>query len=135
MGIKVYLSGPMLGCDTELMKKWRNHVKEELKNTNYVFIDPTNLHYDNEAEHADEVVAYAERCVMEADIILAYIPFYSMGTSCEILWAAQQNKEIIAVLIVKDESAFVYKYADSIFHDLDTAIQYLRDRDVLKNRG
>ena len=126
--VRIYLSGPMLGCDRDFMKKWRDRVQEELGHMNYKFIDPSNVYYDNEAEHSTEVVLSAEQGVIESDIVLAYVPFYSMGTSCEILWAHQKHKIIMTVLEAENESAFIRKYSNIIFNNLDDAIDFLRSQ-------
>jgi len=122
---KIYLSGPILGCEKKRAKKWRLNIMSKLK-YKYDFIDPTTEMYEVEADHFKEVVSFAEKGIEECDIVLAYIPFYSMGTSIEIYWAYKANKKIIAVLKNTNEmSAFLKKYADIIFENLDEAYDFL----------
>jgi len=125
--IKMYLSGPILGCDKYTYKAWRDKTKKELANNKYIFLDPTlGEIFDKEAEHADEVVTSAQQSVEEADVIFVYIPFYSMGTSFEVFWAFQKNKKIIIALEAEHESAFVRKFADYLFYSLEDAIDFLK---------
>ena len=82
---KIYLSGPILGCTEVMYKAWRESVKADLAGFGFEFIDPTcTTIYKEEAEHADEVFQNTIVGIAECDIVLAYIPFYSMGTSFEI---------------------------------------------------
>jgi nucleoside 2-deoxyribosyltransferase len=121
---KIYLSGPILGCNKKEAREWRLNTIFELKNQ-YDFINPATKLYKKEADHFEEVVEFAEKGVEECDIILAYIPFYSMGTSIEICWAYEKNKKILVVLENDEVSAFLKKYSDKIFKNLEEAYQYL----------
>jgi nucleoside 2-deoxyribosyltransferase len=131
--IYIYLSGPILGCKKHLYNAWREKTINDLGHHKEIsFLDPTSGElYENEAEYADEVVAAAIENVEKSDIVFAYIPFYSMGTSFEIFWANQLNKKIIVALEAEHESAFVRKFADYIFYNLEDAIDFLNKKNIL----
>jgi len=124
----IYLSGPILGCPENVYKEWRERVVLELSGYEFEFIDPTNIIYEKEADHADEVVQATTIGVSQSDIILAYIPFYSMGTSFEVFLGSLLKKQIIIACEVEYESAFIRKFADHIFYQLDDAIEFLKGK-------
>jgi glycosyltransferase involved in cell wall biosynthesis len=87
--LRIYLAGPIRGCNDEQKTWWRNEVKQLLKK-DFDFEDPT--------EWADDFVLSREIAKLEAcDILLANMWKESIGTTLGIVRARHQGKPVILV--------------------------------------
>jgi nucleoside 2-deoxyribosyltransferase len=87
--LRVYLAGPIRGCNEEQRTWWRNEVKQLLKK-DFDFEDPT--------EWADDFVVSREIAKLEAcDILLANMWKESIGTTLGVVRARHQGKPVVLI--------------------------------------
>jgi ATP cone domain len=87
--LRVYLVGPIRGCNDEQRTWWRREVKQALKK-DFEFEDPT--------EWADDFVVSREIGKLEAcDLLLANMWKESIGTTLGIVRARHQGKPVVLV--------------------------------------
>jgi nucleoside 2-deoxyribosyltransferase len=92
--MSVYLAGPISGCTELEMFDWRRDLIRRMPNT--TFADPTVRDYRG-IEDAN-VVAIVEQDKADIDgceIVVAYCPRPSVGTSMEVLYAWERSKHVI----------------------------------------
>lgn len=121
---KVYLAGPISGCNDEQRHAWRNDTKRGFADE-FTFIDPTDHLVSRDGSHHAVVVADAE-AIRTSDAVLANMWRESIGTSFGILHAHLAGK-IVAVadpnLINSRMAAF---YADAVERSLPAALNAIR---------
>jgi hypothetical protein len=87
--LRVYLAGPIRGCNDEQRTHWRNQIKQALKK-DFDFEDP--------AEWADDYVLSREVSKLEAcDILLANMWKESIGTTLGVIRARHQGKPVVLI--------------------------------------
>jgi nucleoside 2-deoxyribosyltransferase len=88
----VYLAGPINGCSYREMHDWRDDMTRRLNG--HTVLDPSRrLHLDP----AD--VVEADKTEIDAsDILIAYCPKPTVGTSMEVLYAWERGKHVILYL-------------------------------------
>jgi nucleoside 2-deoxyribosyltransferase len=91
---RIYLAGPIMGCDGDLSKAWRKQLAARLRG--FDVIDPTKWGGGDE-ETSDIVVRNDKRAIASCDIMIAYCWKPSVGTSMEILYAFEHALYIIVV--------------------------------------
>lgn len=87
--LRVYLAGPIRGCNDEQRTHWRNEIKQVLKK-DFDFEDP--------AEWTDDYVLSREISKLEAcDILLANMWKESIGTTLGVIRARHQGKPVVLI--------------------------------------
>jgi len=87
--LRVYLAGPIRGCNDEQRTCWRNEIKQTLKK-DFDFEDP--------AEWADDYVLSREISKLEAcDILVANMWKESIGTTLGVIRARHQGKPVVLI--------------------------------------
>lgn len=90
----VYLAGPINGTTDAEMHNWRNDLIKRLPNTR--FIDPTTRDYrGTEDQNIAAIVEHDKDDIDRCELVVAYCPKPSVGTSMEILYAWQQGQRVI----------------------------------------
>lgn len=90
----VYLAGPMQGCTDAEMNDWRQELIQRMPNTR--FIDPTRRDYRGiEDTNVEAIVEQDKEDIDACELIVAYCPRPSVGTSMEIFYAWQQGQTVI----------------------------------------
>jgi nucleoside 2-deoxyribosyltransferase len=93
--MKVYLAGPIAGCNDSECRDWRNYVKTKFQDT----LDPMRRDYrGKEGECSKEIVEADKNDIDQSSIIFAYVPKPSVGTSMEILYAWERKKYIVLIV-------------------------------------
>lgn len=94
--MKVYLCGPINGCNDDEAKTWREWFKENLKDI--IFLDPMKRDYRNkELQDYREIVELDKIDIKNSDLIVVMYTKPSVGTSMEILLAWMIGKPIIVI--------------------------------------
>ncbi|MCP4581579.1 MAG: hypothetical protein GY839_08150 [candidate division Zixibacteria bacterium] len=79
-------------------------------------------------EHYVEIVEEDKKEIDTCDLLLVNHTRPSVGTSMEILYAWERGKKIVTVVVGKDISPWIIYHSEKIFHDLDSAIDYLNGK-------
>jgi nucleoside 2-deoxyribosyltransferase len=121
---KVYLGGPINGCNDVECKEWREHVKIFYPKA----IDPMVRDYrGREAECFQEIVELDKEDIRNADVLLVSYSKPSVGTSMEIFYAWTLGKPI--VLWCKEGenlSPWLLYHCTAIVHSLTDAMNKVR---------
>lgn len=92
--MKVYLAGPIFGQDDDECIQWRSYIKEAVNECTY--LDPMDRDYrGKESVDPQKIVIQDKLDIMQCDCLLANTTIPSVGTSMEIMFAAQQGKHVI----------------------------------------
>ena len=95
--MKVYLAGPINGCDDDEANGWREGVMA--RHPDLTFLDPMARDYrGREDQCVDEIVEGDKDDIDLADVVLAYCWQASWGTAMELMWAYLGHKRIIVVV-------------------------------------
>lgn len=97
----IYLAGPINGCTDEEMHDWRDDLAYQLleRNSNLVILTPTARDYrGKEAENVRIIVEGDKDDINASDVVIAYCPRPSVGTSMEVFYAWNQDKYICALV-------------------------------------
>lgn len=117
----VYLCGPINQCTNEEAWDWRQQVAYRFDNT----LDPMRRDYrGKEHNNYREIVDLDKIDVKNSDIILAYCPKPSVGTSMEIFMAWQLNK-IVVVVAPEPVNPWLRYHSTKVCETLDDAIEWI----------
>lgn len=124
----VYLAGPIADCTDAECKDWRERMKEEL--TDIDFLDP--MRRDYRAPGADQeffiqIVENDKQDIDDSDVILVYHDRPSVGTSMEVLYAFENGKYVLTVGCTgKPLSPWILYHSTKIVDTLEEAIEELK---------
>ena len=144
--MRVYLSGPITGLTPKEASGWRDHaaerlvgegdfvVRDPLRGTARKFPSRKKFVYRNYPDVPDmSGRAFVMRDyydVMTSDAMLCNLlgaKIVTIGSVCEIAWAMSQRK-VLVIVMEKSENIHDHEFLKEcglVFHDLDTAIDYL----------
>lgn len=92
----VYLAGPINGCTDAEALDWREDMVRRLNGFN--ILSPMSRDYrGKEAELVEEIVEGDKADIDASDIVIAYCPKPSVGTSMEVLYAWERDKHVIVL--------------------------------------
>ncbi len=130
---KVFISGPILGMETE--QGYRKIVTEICERLGFDVIDPWKrekvLYRGDEAcwwtkcvpmEFVQRDLDDADRC----DIMIVYLPKLSAGACMEMFYAKRRGKKVVVVSEIKCLSPWIVVHSDAIvnrFAELEDAIR------------
>lgn len=126
----IYLCGPINGCNDSEANDWRQHVMEELAG-HYDFLDPMRRDYrgrELEPGIAAEIVNGDKEDLRQSDIVLAFCPKPSVGTSMELFLFWSTGGENIIVHPNPNPSPWLIEHSAAIYRTFDEAIQVLQSR-------
>jgi hypothetical protein len=86
--LRVYLAGPISGCNKTQKLEWRKDIKKRLGNRGYEFIDPTETPWNAQREFID---------IDKSDVVIANLWRESIGTVVGIVRARRLAKPVIVV--------------------------------------
>lgn len=125
----VYLCGPINGCNDSEAHDWREDAKVVLGST-FQFLDPMRRDYrgrELEPHIVDEIVDGDKRDLDNTDILFAYCPKPSVGTSMEILYFWERGGRVVIVHPNPNPSPWLIKHSEVIFPSFDLAFAYLME--------
>lgn len=121
--LKVYLCGPINGCTDSECKDWRSEAKKVLPDT----IDPMVRDYrGREDQCVKEIVELDKKDIDSCDALLVNYDKPSVGTSMEILYAWERNKQIVVVARPDAKISPWLKYHSGIVSSFQTAFDLLK---------
>lgn len=123
--MKVYLAGPINGCNDDEANGWRQGVID--RHPDIEFLDPMRRDYrGREDEYIDEIVGGDKTDIYSCDVFLAYAWQASWGTAMEIHLAWEQDKRVIVVVPEGQRvSPWLRYHSDSVVGSLGEAEQLL----------
>lgn len=120
--MRVYLAGPINGCDDAEANDWRRIVKEVLKARRVDWLDPMDRdERGKEADQFAEIVEGDKADIDACDAVFAFCWQPSVGTSMEILYAHNQGKPVTAVIPVGKAVSPWIRYHATVGHNLRAA--------------
>lgn len=97
--MRIYLGGPINGCSDDEAKSWREAVKPLIESVGWESVDPMVRDYrGKEDESVNEIVENDKDDIDNSDVVLAYCPKPSVGTSMEVFYAWLEDKEVIVIV-------------------------------------
>ena len=127
-----YLAGPIDNCTYEECTGWRIKLAEELATIGIEVRDPTHR-MASKIGNIPLIVEGDKREIDKSDIVIAYTPFPSVGTSMEIMYTYLQGKPIYVVSdpgdggLRQDElSPWIIYHATRIFRTFDELLDGLK---------
>jgi len=130
----IYLAGPISGCNDTEANTWRDQIMEELKGQ-FLFTNPMDRDYRHiNLNHllcfneAPGIVAADKAGIEACDILLANIPYPSIGTAMEIYFACGLRHHVIVISRPEPAalSPWVVVHADKVVFSLTDALEYLK---------
>jgi nucleoside 2-deoxyribosyltransferase len=123
---RIYLCGPIHGCDNKEASTWRERVK---KNKGFDFVDPMRRDYRGiEDGNVKEIVELDKQDILSCDAILVMYKKPSVGTSMEIYFAWSLH---IPVIVINESngsiSPWLQYHATEIFDNVFDASVKLKD--------
>ena len=130
---RVYLCGPINGCDDATCNDWRTYAKEHLQNC--VTLDPMRRDYrgrETAPGIAAEIVGGDEADVRECDIILASCPKPSWGTAMELRMAKAEFGKIVFAVIPRNvvPSPWLLHHCDALFNTIQDAVMAINGQNL-----
>ena len=125
--LTAYLAGPINDCTDEDCKDWRERMKTEMPEVN--FLDPMRRDYrDFETEEtAIEIVENDKKDIDDSDVILVYHDRPSVGTSMEVLYAFERDMFVLTIACTgKPLSPWILYHSTKIVKSLEEAIEVLK---------
>ena len=127
--LTIYLSGPIQNVkERSEAANWRNEIKERYAE-DFDFIDPMDNEWNTDQKsiytHSKAVVHVDKKLILDSDILFAHIPFPSVGTSMDIMWAHMHHKMVIVWCpLVAPLSAWIVEHANYIESNQYSAMQH-----------
>jgi nucleoside 2-deoxyribosyltransferase len=124
--MKVYLAGPINGCDDATAKNWREYAKARLEAET---LDPIRRDFrgrEMEPGIDAEIVEGDKADIEGSDILLVNASSPSVGTSMEVLYAFQRGKIVVSVYNnPRPPSPWLTYHSNKVFSGLDAAIEFV----------
>lgn len=124
----VYLAGPINGCtDTEALD-WRENITGRLERLGHTVLSPMARDYrGRENTNVSVIVSGDKSDIDSSEIIIAYCPEPSVGTSMEVLYAWERGRRIIVVLPPgAPVSPWLEYHAHVVVATVEDATKYIR---------
>lgn len=122
--IKVYLCGPMADCTYEEMSEWREALKKEY--TDIEWLDPCDRSY--KIQQWRQLVDDDKADIDAADFVLAYYWKAGTGSAMELAYSVYSAKKPTIVVIpdFKSVSPWVRYHASYLVETFEEAIKIIR---------
>jgi transcriptional regulator NrdR family protein len=121
---RVYLAGPISGCNDEQRTHWRRLVQSRY-GEEFEFLDPAeDLVQEHDAPY--QVVERDVRAIGKADAVLANMWRESIGTAMGLVIAKLRHKPVVVADPNRLGSRMLAYYADAVTTDLHEAVKHLR---------
>lgn len=124
------MAGPIHGKSDSEAIDWREAATIALKSMGYNILNPMDRDYrgmEDKEGIAKAIVEGDKTDIRGAEIILAYVPDPSAGTSMEILFGNERGKFIISVVPdLKKTSPWISYHSDELYTTFEEAYASLR---------
>ncbi|HQG93087.1 MAG TPA: hypothetical protein PLN27_15635 [Acidobacteriota bacterium] len=141
---RIYLAGPIHGCNESQRSLWRRRVRDKWKDR-FEFIDPTDQLVNPQAsdDAAYEIIRQDQLAINDCDAVLANMWRESIGTAIGIVHAKREGKLVAVIDPNHIGNRIVAFYADVVCDKEDEAMRQLRAlltqqaeiRTVIKRKG
>lgn len=92
--MKIYLAGPINGCNDSEANDWRNEIKQKHPDV----LNPMDRDYrGKEATNIENLVEQYKEDIDHADAVIVYYAKPSVGTSMEVLYAWENGTPVIII--------------------------------------
>lgn len=128
----VYLAGPINGCTDAEMFDWREDMEARLYGLE--ILSPADRDYRGKEDESVQEIVEADKADIDAsDIVIAYCPKPSVGTSMEVLYAWERGKYVIVYAPPGAPVSPWLRYhasavQDNPYHIESLIVQYARNR-------
>lgn len=120
--MRVYLSGPITGCNDDDCKGWREDCEAVLHGYDIKTLNPMRRDYrDNPCSALPQLVENDKIDIEMCDIVLVNYFRPSVGTSMEILLGWQTHKRVIVVSEEYTEDAWLVYHSHHIYRTFEEA--------------
>lgn len=125
--MRVYLAGPINGCTDGEAKDWRAYVAKSGPD-GCEYVDPMARDYRGVEDFFYPIIVEKDKeDILSVDVVVAYCPTPSVGTSMEIFFAYTMGKTVITVVPSGTKvSPWLRVHSDIVLPDFGMAIQYLK---------
>lgn len=99
--MRVYLGGPINGCNDEEAHGWRESAKVTLEQHGIQWLDPMDRDYrgrEMEPGIAAEIVELDKQDIDTCDVLLMNCPKPSVGTSMEVFYGWSTGRRVVSVI-------------------------------------
>jgi nucleoside 2-deoxyribosyltransferase len=127
--LKIYLAGPIDDCNHDEIHGWRDYVKENFTQNEY--IDPSTSPFTGKANCGDEIVAWDKNSIRDVDLVLVNYWKLGTGTAMEIMYCHTLGTPCIVVAPGK-VSPWISYHATEVVHDIDDAMLAVQAHDHFK---
>ncbi len=127
---RVYLAGPIFGCEDVEATNWRSCAKDLLVGVEVC--DPMDRDYRGQEDlNVAEIVEEDKATIDTCDYLLVKFDKPSVGTSMEMLYAWERGKAVVVVSEGDRLSPWLRYHAKAIFRTLMEATTYIRDHGLV----
>lgn len=129
----IYLAGPIQHATPDQRDGWRDHIIRNYSD-DFELLDPREhvfdilgINYSFDANIVKTDLALISRC----NVLLAYTPFPSVGTSMEIFYAYRFAEKIVVVWHpskAEPVSPWITAHASAVVRNLKDAMRYINSR-------
>ncbi|WP_281183969.1 DUF4406 domain-containing protein [Trichlorobacter lovleyi] len=126
---RIYLAGPISGCNEKQIHEWRNHLKERYSNK-FSFIDPaeklfSRVNTDNYAPY--QIARDDFESIKNADAVLVNMWKESIGSAIGVVHAKKFGKPVVVVDSNHIQSTTLAFYADAVFNSVNAAMDQIKE--------
>jgi nucleoside 2-deoxyribosyltransferase len=125
--VKIYLAGPINGCSDAEAFDWRDDMTARLEG--HTIISPMVRDYrGRENENVKEIVEGDKEDIRRSDVVIAYCPRPSVGTSMEVYlaWATQK---LVLIYAPADASIspWLRYHSHEVLHDPNDVVAAVKE--------
>lgn len=122
----VYLAGPINNCTDSECKDWRKELITTVQDM--IFFDPMTRDYrGKEDESVAEIVEKDKADIDASDVLLVKYDKPSVGTSMEVLYAWERDKQVVIVADSATKiSPWLRYHSHKIVSSFSDALQFIR---------
>lgn len=122
---RVYLAGPMSGCNEAQRLEWRRIIRSRHSST-FDFVDPTDTPVPQGDRNSRFEFARRDAAAIQGvDAVLAHMWKESIGTAIGIVEARRAGKIVVIIDQNYIQSGFLAYFADAVAHSVDEGITRL----------
>lgn len=121
----IYLAGPINGCTDAEALDWREELTTLLRG--HQVISPMARDYrGKENENVEDIVEGDKADIRKSQVVVAYCPRPSVGTSMEVLYARERGLQV-AVLTPEGVSVspWLRYHADCVASDMGSVVEFI----------
>lgn len=124
---KVYLAGPINGCNDQEANNWREQLRSMLPSGLFTVLNPMRRDYrGSELVSYREIVELDKRDITSSDFVLVFCTKPSVGTSMEILFAWERGIPVLTIAANGHLSPWLIYHSTAIVNGFEEAVETLK---------